>query len=536
MVSVLAVPEMTAAQTSKPSNRSQPSGHTIWWLKKDFRLADNPALLDALSTQPPVTPIFILEPSALKSPETSAFHVAAWLDGFRELRTALRQVGGEACLLRGEVIDVFDRLTRTIKIERVVSHEEVGSERTFARDRRFAEWCRNHGVRWDEFRQTGVFRGLRDRDDRAARWRHWMADGPLPGPTDWQLAKISVPKEVIQMRDAACRRPSLKAFGFSLPSDSRRLRQRVAENEAQRTLKEFLGKRGVAYSGGISSPNSAFRSGSRLSTHLAWGTITGRQVCAALDARMRELKESDDPLAGRWRRSLNAFRARMNWRDHFIQRLETEPTMEFHPLNRAYEQLPVTRDRKLIDAWCEGRTGFPLVDACIRCAQTTGFLNFRMRCMITSVACHAMRLDWRDIMWPMAQCWADYEPGIHIAQLQMQAGVVGINTLRTYNPAKQIQDHDNEAKFIKRWLPELQNFDSADIISHQDEPLQSYPPPIVDWRQATSEMRADYYAIRRKSETKQLAAEVLARHGSRKPPSSRRRRSRSRVRATEAPK
>lgn len=76
--------------------------------------------------------------------------------------------------------------------------------------------------------------------------------------------------------------------------------------------------------------------------------------------------------------------------------------------------------------------------------------------------------------------WADYEPGIHISQLQMQAGVVGINTLRTYNPAKQIADHDSDAKFIKQWLPELKDISVAKIIEHQEQPVTAYPPPIVD--------------------------------------------------------
>ncbi|MEQ8208766.1 MAG: FAD-binding domain-containing protein [Lacipirellulaceae bacterium] len=500
----------------------------VWWIKKDFRLGDNPALAYALGMGQPVIPVFIFEPSALKAPETSAFHVAAWLDGLKELRAKLRECGGDLVLLRGEVVEVLKKLHRLVNISELVSHEEIGSDRTYQRDCDVSLWCREQGVTWYEPMQTAVFRRLKDRDRRSQRWREWMDDGPLPVPSEKALGLISVPPKVMKLRDSACRRPSLAAFGFKLTASQQRYRQRVTESHARETMDDFLHARGLAYSGGISSPNTAFDASSRLSVHLAWGTITGREVYAANEKRMAELKSWDHPDAGKWRRSLNAFRSRLHWRDHFIQRLETEPTLEFHPINRAYEKLTFSKEKKRLARWCHGETGFPLVDACIRCAQTTGFLNFRMRCMITSVACHALRLNWQQIMWPMARWWADYEPGIHLAQLQMQAGVVGINSLRTYNPAKQIADHDPRAKFIKRWIPELRGVNPAKIIAHQDDPMKNYHSPVVNWKASTSEMRADYYAIRRDPKTKELAERVLQEHGSRKPPNSRRRKKSSR--------
>ena len=509
----------------------------VWWLKKDFRLEDNPALTFALSNAKEVLPVFVLEPSALSAPETSAFHVAVWLEAIKSLRTRLRKEGGDVCVLYSEVVPAFDRLRETIDIKAVVSHVEIGSDRTFQRDRDVAKWCGENEVEWTELRQTGVFRRLRDRDERSNRWKQWMSKS-VSAPRKSSFKRITVPKEVMNLRCSKARKLTLPAFDFQLSPESKRLRQRVTEEDASATLKSFMYERGIAYSGGISSPNSAFTAGSRLSVHLAWGTISPRTVMASIEKRIEKLKNSKHPDAGKWRRSLNSFKARMHWRDHFIQRLETEPSMEFHALNRAFDDLPTTRFRhKRLKAWVEGKTGFPLVDACLRCTATTGFLNFRMRCMITSVACHAMRLDWREIMWPMARLWADYEPGIHIAQLQMQAGVVGINTLRTYNPAKQIADHDPDAKFVKRWVPELRGYSAAEIIDHQIEPLSDYIQPIVDWKKSSSEMRKDYFAIRREDETKRLAAEVLQKHGSRKPPSSRKRSTgRTATKAKNSPK
>ena len=144
--------------------------------------------------------------------------------------------------------------------------------------------------------------------------------------------------------------------------------------------------------------------------------------------------------------------------------------MEFKALNRAYEQFHRKRAIEHLSAWNAGRTGWPLVDACMRCAHATGFLNFRMRALVTSAACHLLRIHWKTLLHPMARVWADYEPGIHISQLQMQAGMVGINTLRIYNPAKQISDQDPECEFVKRWVPELRTWSAKEIVGHQDSP------------------------------------------------------------------
>ncbi|MEM7610701.1 MAG: FAD-binding domain-containing protein [Pseudomonadota bacterium] len=487
---------------------------TIWWIKRDARLIDNPALSWALSTSDCVVPVFIVEPDHLQAPETSAFHVAAWREALADLRQSLRAAGGDLCVLYGDAIEVLERLHTAIGFGCIVSHEEVGLEWTFSRDRAVADWCVKRGIRWQEHAQTGVFRPSPSRDQRGQLWREWMLKTPLERPDQQALRHIVVPTIVRALQaDSERAQP---ASTLVLTSAQQSQRQPVSESHGLETLDDFLTARAIAYRGGISSPNTAFTAGSRLSVHLAWGTLSSRYVYHRLDARVAALKGERGEAAKRWRASLNAFRARLHWRDHFMQRLEAEPAMQRVPLNRAYEALPYRDDAKRLAAWQHGRTGWPLVDACIRCVQQTGFLNFRMRSMITSAACHALHIDWRIVQWPLAQWWADYEPGIHVSQVQMQAGVVGINTLRTYNPAKQIIDQDPEAVFIRRWVPELANESVARIVAHQTDGSANYIEPVVDFATASRQMRDAYYAIRRQPETRELAQAVMKKHGSRK--------------------
>lgn len=492
----------------------------LWWIKLDFRLGDNPALTAALARYERVVPVFAFEPCVLRAAETSGFHVAAWCQALAELRERVRAGGGDVLAVEGDAPEVLAKAHQLLAYDAIFSHEEIGTELTYARDRAVGEWATSAGVSWREHRQTGVFRGGIDRDERHRAWTRFMDATPLPAPSPADVARMTVPEELRGLRFHGELTP--ERFGHPLTESQARHRQPVSETFAHETLQSFLYARGQCYSKGISSPNSAFTCGSRLSVHFAWGTITGRQVYHALAERRAGLKEDKSEQAKTWRRSMTSFRSRLHWRDHFTQRLEDETRAEFEALNPAYHALPTPGDHHF-DDWLHGRTGYPMVDACMRCATETGFLNFRMRAMVTSVAVHTLRIDWRKLIHPVAKLWADYAPGIHVSQTQMQAGVVGINQLRGYSPDKQLTDHDAEATFVKTWVPELRDADAKAIAKHTSgQYVDGYRPPLLEDRIASfRSFKEDYYAIKRRPETRALAEAVYAKHGSRRAAGSR---------------
>ncbi len=489
------------------------SAVAVWWVKRDARLADNACLAEADRLGLEVLPIFCFEPGLLAANDTSDMHTHAQWQALCGLRKSLRQQGTDIVIAHGEVTDKLARLHALVPFTHVFSHEEVGNDVTYRRDKAVAAWCRERGINYQEFPQSSVRRGGVNRDRLSQLWRSRIEDvAPLPIP---------------QIRQSESLRKLAAATGFpKLPAFVRNDHwQAVSEDDAEQTLSSFLAVRGRQYRGGISSPNTAFTAGSRLSIHLAWGTITARQVWHAVRDRVATL-DPDDPQTPRWKQSLHAFLSRLHWRDHFSQRLESEPELEFQSLHPAYREISYENDERLYQAWREGQTGYPLVDAVMRCLQTTGFVNFRMRAMVVSFACHVLHLDWRLIHPHLAQVFRDYDPGIHLSQLQMQAGVVGWNAIRVYNPTKQLMDWDADCRFVQRWLPELQSVPVEQIL--HGEKVPGYPPPIVSFTERSRQMTDLLYAIRKSPAANALTPAIYKRHGSRrKETSSSRRRKRS---------
>ena len=481
----------------------------IVWFKRDLRLQDHAPLKAALENGDSVLLLYVWEPSLLRDPHYAARHWRFVGESLRCLDRQLERYATQVRQLAGEVVPILQEIQKKYSIAALYSHEETGLKITYDRDKAVADFCQKNKIVWHEYQHNGVQRGLPNRQTWKDDWHTYMS-APIPQPAlprlMYDTARIELPHEIGHWANLP-----------DIPAEISRSShfQPGGEEAAHRYLHSFFQERAAAYSRTISKPEASRRGSGRLSPYLAWGNLSVRTV---FQRYKQALREEIIP-----RRNLLAFGSRLRWHCHFIQKFESEDRIEFENLNRAYDAQVKVFDEKLFLAWAEGRTGFPLVDACMRCLHETGHLNFRMRAMLVSFLTHLLWQPWKPGAVHLATLFLDFEPGIHYAQFQMQTGVTGVNTVRVYNPVKQSYDHDPAGVFIQKWVPEL----AACPPNFRHEPWKmtaleqkmygfhlgvDYPEPIVVVTEAHREARERVWAFKKLPETKKEGERILKRH------------------------
>ncbi len=498
----------------------------IVWFKRDLRIEDHRPLARAVQSGRSVLPLYVIEPDLWRQPDTSERQWLFTRECLLELRNALRRRGADLIVRTGDVVDVVRELHRTYGVTQLWSHEETGNGWTYARDKKVAAWAREAGIEWIELPQFGVIRGLQSRAGWAGQWDRFMAEPTTPAPDQIQQVDGIDPGDIPE-----------RPIG-SMMSDHCPQRQSGGRTQALSILDSFLVERALGYRKGMSSPLTGEEKCSRLSPFLALGAVSMREVYQASLERLKDLRDQPEPQAKTLRGDLNAFIGRLHWHCHFMQKLESAPQHEFSNVHSGYDGLREDHfDDRHYEAWASGQTGFPFIDACMRYLSATGWINFRMRAMLTAFSSYHLWLHWREPGLHLARQFVDYEAGIHWNQIQMQSGTTGINTVRIYNPVKQSYDQDPDGVFIRQWVPELANVPTA--YAHEPwrmSPLdqddagcflgKDYPERIVDHIDAAKAAREAIYAVRRSDAFREEANAIQTRHGSRKsglPPSARKR-------------
>ncbi len=411
----------------------------VIWFRRDLRLTDNAALYHALKTGLPVLPIFIFDTSILDQLDNKADARVAFIHAaITEMQTSLIELGSSLEVYLGKPLEVFQLLANKYPIQTVFANHDY-EPAALERDNTVEDFLQNGGISFNTFKdQVLLEKGEVLKDDGkpytiftpyCRKWKTVLSDFHLkPYPVE-KYAKH-------YYKQAAMPLPSLKEIGFETTNcffPSKELRVEIVEKYSQHRNFPAI-------------ENST----SKLGVHLRFGTISIRAI-ARIAMPLNE-----------------TFFNELVWRDFYQMILWHFPQVgrgkSFKP---AYEAIEWRNNEVEFNSWCEGKTGYPIVDAGMRELNTTGFMHNRVRMIVASFLTKHLLIDWRWGEAYFAQKLLDFDLAANNGgwQWASSSGCDAAPYFRVFNPTLQMEKFDKDFKYIKKWVPEFQEF--------------NYPKPIV---------------------------------------------------------
>ena len=454
---------------------------------RNLRIEDNAALYNASLNQDYFS-LFVFDKEYWSQADRSINQLKFALDSLKELETKLEKLNVNLYVFEGNFKDLAIYLNKSHpKLNLHINH----TTETEYFSKNLKKLTEANSLNLISYKDFGIQITEQNRDLWARDWQLHMKTKTFEVPL------VNKNLNVLDL-------PTFSKFQNNL-NESCPHTQKGGTNSGIDLLRSFLEKRCKGYSKKMSSPSEAAYACSRLSPHIAFGTLSMRNIYQELEKNINNSKY-------RW--DLYSFKKRLHWHCHFIQKLDTQPSLQHQSMHPDCDILRPEADNELIEKWMTGNTGFPFVDACMLYLKKDGWINFRMRAMLMSFASYNLWQPWQKTSPLLASTFTDYEPGIHICQVQMQSGVTGINLPRIYSVLKQSLDQDPDASWIKEQIPDLKNIDKTKI--HSAELGELYKEKIVDIKSSAKKARELIWQIRGKADFKKKARAVYELHGSRK--------------------
>lgn len=465
---------------------------TIWWIRRDLRLRDNPALTAACEAAERVLPVFVLDPNLLHSPWVGERRVAFLFANLRELDASLQSRGSGLIVREGEPVETLQRLLNESEA-RGIHAERDHSPYARRRDRAVGEALPLQLTGSSAIRPPGsvmksdgdpyvVYSYFRDLWKEAPFPRE---DDLLPPPDRWaplpDVRSEAIPESDEGHTDA------------NFPP---------GEEAAQTRLADFTAPDGPITRYDERRDHLAADGTSRLSPYLRFGLISPRAaMAAARNARTRAESETA-------RENVETWIDELIWRDFYLHVLHHFPHARRRSFREKYQELPWRNQTGQFEAWQNGRTGYPVVDAAMRQLAETGWMHNRGRMIVASFLTKDLLIDWRWGERHFMQQLLDGDPASNNGGWQWAAGT-GTDAapyFRIFNPTTQAEKHDPKGEYIRRWVPEL-----ADVpLEHLHSPWtmpddvqaeagcqigQDYPAPIVDHSEARERALEAYRSV-----------------------------------------
>ncbi len=426
---------------------------SLFWFRRDLRLADNAGLYHALKNEAqnqiqsqaqnqinsptPVLPLFIFDTEILDYLEDRTDKRIIFIyQTIKDLKQELEKMGSSLLVFYGKPKEIFEQLLATYAINSVYTNHDY-EPYAKERDAQIAAWLAKKGVAFHSFKDQCIFeKGEILKDDGkpytiftpySRKWKAKLNDFYLQSyPTEkyYQNFYQTPPLPFLSLE-------SMKfanvATEFPLP------------NVADELIAKYGEKRDFP----------AIKGTSRLSVHLRFGTVS-----------IRELARRGKILSENWLNELI-------WRDFYMMILWHFPYVVGHAFKPLYDRIEWRNNEQEFQAWCKGKTGYPIVDAGMRELNATGFMHNRVRMITASFLVKHLLIDWRWGEAYFAEKLLDFDLSANNGGWQWAAssGCDAAPYFRIFNPTTQAEKFDKQLQYIKKWVPELST--------------QTYPQPIV---------------------------------------------------------
>lgn len=424
---------------------------TLFWFRRDLRLHDNAALYHALKSGNPVLPVFLFDTDILDKLEDKRDRRVEFIHlALQELQAQLTQMGSTLVVKHGSSTTCWEELTRTYNVAEVYTNHDY-EPTAIRRDKAIGEWLNAHGIAFYTYKDQCIFEKNEVLSGAGTpytvftpysrKWKEKLNSfylKPYPTETYFQHFYKTSPLPL----------PSLAEIGFEV----------VGQPFPAKTVRDELVKN---YKDRRDTPS--IQGTSRLSVHLRFGTISIRELAR----HTKDLSET--------------FLNELIWRDFYMQILWHFPHVgEGKAFRTDYDRIEWRNDEAQFKKWCEGRTGYPIVDAGMRELNATGFMHNRVRMVVASFLTKHLLIDWRWGEAYFAQKLLDFDLSANNGGWQWASGsgTDAAPYFRIFNPTSQTQKFDPQLVYIKKWVPEINSFD--------------YPKPIVDHAAARERCLATY--------------------------------------------
>lgn len=436
---------------------------SLFIFRRDLRLDDNTGLLAALAQSDTVIPCFIFDPRQVgtKNKYRSSNAIQFMIESLQDLQDQLHAKSGKLYLFYGEPEKIVAQLIVAENIDAVFLNQDY-TPFSMKRDEAINKICHQHGVAFHPAHDALLNEpdAIMSGNDTpyAIFTAFWKKSRTIPVQAPKKLRNAHFyTKPISDSQQQAL-------FKKILPQKNKDLAVLGGRAHALKILSKI-----AKFSHYASTHDVPSKPTTLLAAHLKFGTISIREAYAAIAKKLN----SDHPLI-----------RQLYWRDFFTYVAYHSPFVFGHAYHEKYDHLWWSDSKKNFTAWCEGKTGFPIVDAGMRELNTTGFMHNRVRMIVASFLVKDLHIDWRKGEQYFATQLVDYDPAVNNGNWQWSAstGCDAQPYFRIFNPWLQQKKFDPECKYIKTWVPELKTVNSKTIhrLFKNEVKVDGYPKPICD--------------------------------------------------------